>query len=179
MPDVQNTLVFSSILFLIVFESSSRYRDEDLHSLAQGTDDYLFYILPNLGVFSIVHMLNTFLLMMGYLLVLTTFISGDELSISLLFFTYIILLIVIPYLEVQGYEEHLSKIETLSSFKTHLAFSSLIVGVFPSLLVLRTMVSSSLHLGLEVSALIAFTTGVMGGIFFFLKRLKQELRMFR
>jgi hypothetical protein len=85
MPSVENTLVFSSILFLIVLESSSRYREEDLYQLAIQGDSPILFVLSNMGVFSIIHMLNTFLLMMGYSLVLVTYLSGDELSITLLF----------------------------------------------------------------------------------------------
>lgn len=183
MPSVENTLVFGSILFLIVFDLSGRYREEDLHRLSQVHEGRLLQCLPNIGVFSIVHTINSALLMLGYQVVFVTYLSGDDVSIFLILLTNIALLIVLPYLEIDGYEEHLSKTtprtlfgRKVTSLRAHLFFGLLAVvfpmGLYLSAIVPHAFVSEPLGL----LALYLFTVGVIFGPIVFLNLLKEEFR---
>lgn len=135
MVNVDNLLVFSSILFLIVIELSGRFRDLDLGEIARQKEGYVLF-LPNLGILTYIHGLNAFLLLSGYLLALTANFSGSYVSMILLWAIYTILLVILPHLEIEDYDGLLGKSEQPTSFRIHLVFTSLVVILLPILVII-------------------------------------------
>lgn len=172
MVGLENIFVISSVLFLVVIEISGRFRELDIEGAARrsASNDET---LPNLGIFSLIHGLNAFLLVVGFMLVVPKLVSNFDVSVLLLAILYMVLAGLLPYLEVKNYEAHLLEHDSWTSFHFHLLFTVLAFVLFPIELVLLASFAQP-EVARTVGALL-FTVIIFIGILGFLSVFQDEL----
>lgn len=126
---IETTLIFATLVILVVIELSSRVSTEDLSErIDMAKRGPLWGFFPDLGIFTYIHVLNSFILAISYLVVFTNWMTNDSVAITLTLFLTALLLLLLPYLEIEGYDliERESQ-SRLGSRRVHILFTLLIV----------------------------------------------------
>jgi len=128
---IQTTLVFITLIYLVVIELSAKTGTRMLLERLEMEGSPVLGIFPNLGMFTYVHVLNSFLLMTGYLVISTNFLGNDNIAITLVLLLTAAMLLLLPYLEVEEYDIiSRNSASLLDSKRTHFLFS-IVVFVEP------------------------------------------------
>lgn len=174
MADVTNTLIYSSIILIVVVQLTESYGDTDLVKMSH-TRRGLILLLLNLGTFSLVHAVNVFLLETGFLLALVTWFQGDELSITLLLVAYISFIVILPFLEIDGYVDHLESSVGSWSYTVYVVSSFAVMVGFPAVSVIAAYFGI-FDVGQDLGIILLYA-GLLGSIWVFLWQLDNEYRM--
>lgn len=175
MVSTQTLLPFISILFLVLVELSGRVDNDGLYELARKREGRVLGLFPDLGFLTIVHCVNVFLIMVGYLIVFLEFIATDDIVVTLIYFAMLVFLFVIPYIEVEQYDLIIESTGSRKSRNTHVFMVLLIIAeplIFISLGLLPGDYGDNIGAAL-------FTLTYLLGTLLFLKYLKQELQMMK
>lgn len=147
----ETALIFITLLYLVVVELSSTVRSVELFHRREIENRPIFGFLPNLGKFSYVHIINSFILMSGYLIVYSNWLSNDNVAITIVLILTAALLFFLPYLELNDYDIIERQAEArFDSRAYHNIFSFLVVVGEPVLFVISGYVVAFLNIPILV-----------------------------
>lgn len=176
--NIETTLIFTTLLYIVVIELSSLVSSKDLaRRVDLENERYVLGWFPDLGTFTYIHVLNTFLLGFGYFVVFTNYLTNDSVPITLVLVLTASIFGLLPYLEIKQYD----LIEKASDRRVGSRYAHLILW-FWIILIQPILFLSIPYLGKNLGRMNAIA--IVGGIFivlsialliFFLKELEAEL----
>lgn len=128
---VESTLVFMSIIILVVIELSKEVDDLDLKKIVSQSEGNLLF-LPNIGRFSIIHTFNTCLIYVSYFILLVEYINTKSIIIFVLVSAVILLMMLLPLLETKVYRNHLARGSFPKSVVVHFWYTVASTIIFPA-----------------------------------------------
>lgn len=175
MAQTPSTLLFVSVLLFIITELSGRVESTDLKTVV-GQHQGSLLIFPNLGRFTIVHLLNVTILLVGYVDVLVVWLQTDESMYTTILFAILVIFFVLPILETREYDRLLSNDGVSNSLCYHILFTVIGTILIPLLMVLALILAgnSMKHLIGVVSISLIFLSTYVGAIIY-LETLKSEV----
>lgn len=133
-----STVIFVSVLFLVVINLSIIVRD-DLERKAMQYSDHITGIpileIPNLGRFTFIHALNVSLLFFGYWVVFGDHLQNRTDMGAVLLLAIGLILLILPFIEIDSYEDRFKDGESPKSYSFHLKFTLASTVVLPILTV--------------------------------------------
>lgn len=174
----QDTLLFTSILLLIVVNMSFRIQDDNLKKIAVQHSGFPLN-LPNLGRFSFVHFANVTLLFFGYYVIIIDILErwGDEpigVKAVILILIFVLILVLLPFFEQRSYDNLFKKGGLPFSYQIHSA--CVIFGVLLLLLITASVSFVWGSLLAVIVYMVLFLTVVFVGTGLFLRELKLEYK---
>ncbi len=166
-----STVVFVSVLFLVVINLSIIVKDDLERKAMQYSGHFLFF--PNLGRFTFIHAVNASLLFLGYLVVFGNTIQYRDVIGEMLLFTIGLILLLLPFIEIDSYEDGFKNGKYPNSFTFHIGFT-LVATFLPILFVVEVILLDS-GLIRRFFNPVSFVVW-LGGIYGFLWLVKNEYR---
>lgn len=173
---VQTTLVFSTFVFIVVIELSSKAGIEMILERIDIDDGPVWGLFPNLGIFTYIHVLSVFLLMSTYLVIFTNFITNDNIAITLVLLSTAAILVLLPFLELEDYDLiERSSDSLMDSKRTHYLFC-VVVFVEPYIFIATNLIEN--FAGIEyanVGSVGIFLVSFFAAMIWFLNQIGDEV----
>ena len=134
MTDVETSLLFISVLFLVVITLGDRTYDIDTSTIANAEGTIIGF--PNLGRFTIIHSVNSLILVIGYWVVLADVMVVFDARLIIMLLHIGSIYAMLPILESQSYDQLMIEGEYPKSLITHMYLSFVQLIIIPILLIL-------------------------------------------
>lgn len=168
-------IILTSVLLLVVIELSKEFHEDNLKAKAIDPDLDNDWI-GNLGIFSGIHMLNFALLSMGGLWGLDAYYRTDQVILLLLVFIYLIMIVILPFLEIEAYEEHVKGDDFTASIVWHMVYL-LICSIGVLIIAYSLNYNFLFRPYIAFAGIILLVFSIIVGPSHFLKVLKEEYRV--
>lgn len=161
-----------SVIFLVVVELSSRASEVDLEEVTQRETTLVGW-LPNLGRFSVIHLVNTLLLLLAYGTVLPELFPSPDVNTFLLLIATVVLLIVLPFLEISRESTLITENGASSPLKYHVFLTLWIILCWPAFMVITVVSPASNIDNIDIATQILIITGYIYLLIKFLENLDE------
>lgn len=174
---IETTLVFATLLYLVAIELTDKIEAQSMINSITDDRPNVWGWFPNLGKFTFIHVICSFLLMTGYFIVFTNWMTNDSVAISLILLSTACLLGLLPYLEISEFGTLSNNSEgILNSKNVHFSFTIFVVFIEPPLFILAGVFTDVLDIPwMNIIVASLFTVVFLISMMKFLECVRAEL----